>query len=400
MSAGSPRHVFFSPVLGMWVVSRYDEVVAALKEPQIFSSAQLYADGASFVQMAPEAERIAGSVVPLSTPHMAAADPPVHTRLRRSVRQSFTPRRLASFEPHIRKAVDGLIDQFVDDGQVDIAARYTIPLPVLSVLLFIGVAEEDVPQIQRWYADWTMLMLSRATAEKQVEYSRSLEAFHGYLMELITKRRANPREDLASDLVRAVDEGEAELTPEELVNLLSQLIGAGSQTTTDSLNTALCLLLGERQQWEMIRKEPAQIPNVVEESLRCTRALRGPMRATTEQVELGGVSIPKGARVYLMHTVANRDAKEFQNPDTFDPERSDLHQHIAFGHGIHRCLGEWLARLEMKVALEALSARIPDMRLVPGQDLSVRESAVVRSLMRLLAEWHGSDAARTSTGEE
>ena len=386
--------VFFQPSLDMWVVTRYEDVTAALKDHERFSSALCYdtETAFNFLEITPEARAIIDSVIPSTTLQMAGADQPDHARLRNSVSKAFRPRRIEQLEVRVQRISDRLVDRFVNDGQVDLVEQFTYPLPVLSILSLIGIPEQDTEQIKSWCADWTALMFNKLPPDQQITCAYSLRAFHQYLIDLIALRRKEPQEDLTSDVVQAIDAGETELSLAETVNLLCHLIGAGHETTVNQLNTCLYHLLRNRSSWLKIQNNPEVIPDIAEEILRLDPALRGPLRVTTEAVTLDGVTIPKGARVYLLLASANRDKEKFSHPEAFDPARKDLHRHITFGYGIHHCLGAPLARLEIRIALHVLSQRLPGLRLVPDQELKYKQSAVVKSLTQLLVEWDKNEA--------
>lgn len=381
--AQSVRPPFFNSKLGMWVVSSYRDVLAVLQDPSGFSSAQAYADMAGFLGLAPEAVAAIEEVLPLSTLHPANSDPPEHLRLRSSVERAFSVRNIKRLEPIVHEITDSLIDGFVADGRVDLMKRFVAQLPALSILRFIGVPAEDADRVKVWYRDWARLVLTPAAASEQVILARSLSDFHRYLAELLARRRRNPQQDLLSDL--AV--GKADLSDAEIINLASQLIAAGTETTMFALGICFLRLLHDRQKWRAIVESPVSIPAVVEEALRCNQAQRGLLRIATHEATLAGVNIPAGARIYVLHTAANRDPDIFEKPELFDPERLELKRHVAFGRGIHTCLGAALARLEMRVALTKASVRIPDLALSSTHALGVMKSPLVTTIERLWVEW-------------
>jgi cytochrome P450 len=201
------------------------------------------------------------------------------------------------------------------------------------------------------------------------------------------QRRISPQHDFPSDLLQAVEEEQVQLNDAEILGLFLSLISAGVETTTAAIGMAVYHLLKERNFWEAIQQEPALIPRMVEEILRLDGPSLGLFRLTTEEVVLNGVMIPKDAMLYLMFGSANHDETIFAQGDTFDPYRENLNRHLAFSYGMHFCVGAPLARLELRVALEELSQRLPSLRLVPGQPLSYVPSLSVRGPLRLLVEW-------------
>lgn len=381
----SPR-IAFSRELDMWVVSSYEDTLAILKNPRVFSSARMYETAAAFLELDTEAASVLNSVVALDTPHMANVDPPEHTRLRRAASGWFAPQRIAALEPRVRRLADLLVERFAASGAAELVAGFTRPLPMLTIFDVIGVPVADMDRLSRAYESWARLLLTRPEPEQQRAHSRNVRDLHQYFMDLIAARRASPKNDLTSALVRTVDSGETRLSATELANLLAQLLAAASDTTTYALTSCLAHLLRDRSLWNTLRADPTQASSIVEEGLRCNRALRGPLRVATEDVTVAGQPIAKGARLYLLHTEANRDPEVFSDPDAFNPARPELDRQIAFGHGIHYCLGATLARLEMRVALIALSSRLPSLRLAHGP-APASHGALVPAMKRLDVVW-------------
>jgi cytochrome P450 len=374
-------------MLDMWVVTRYRDAVDVLKDPGTFSSALAYGDAASFLALTPEARARLDSVVPLSTLHLASADPPDHARLRTVLEKLFSRSAMSRFEPAVAAIADLLIDEFAGQKEADIIRQFAAELPIRSIARLIGVPDDDIPQLKQWYFDWTALALTTTQAERQLPLAGALAEFHDYLLKLVESRRSSPREDLTSQLVREIGARRAVMTEVELVNILSQLIAAGTETTMFAIGTCLYRLLRVSGQWGRVGSLGTRV-QVVEEALRCNQALRGLMRIATCDTEVGGVPVAAGTRLYVMNSVANRDSAVFADADRFDPDRlrPEVKRHIAFGIGIHRCLGAALARLEIQVSLERLGARLPDLALVPG-GVEVMVSPVVRSLTSMHVRW-------------
>jgi cytochrome P450 len=389
MRAKDCRPIFHSPTLNMWVVTRYRDVVDVLKDPRTFSSALAYGDATSFLALTPEARARFESVVPMSTLHLASADPPEHARLRKVLEKLFSSSAMSQFKPAVALIADRLIDEFAGqkEKEVDIVRQFVAELPIRSIARLIGVPNDDIPQLKQWYLDWTALALTTTQPERQLPLAGAVAEFHDYLIKLVESRRWSPQDDLTSQLVREIAARRAAITELELVNILSQLIAAGTETTMFAIGTCLWRLLCDPSQWGRVHSLEAR-PHVVEEALRCNQALRGLMRIATSDTTVGGVPVAAGARLYVMNSAANRDSAVFADPDRFDPDRPRLEvkRHIAFGIGIHRCLGAPLARLEMQVSLERLGARLPNLALVPD-GVEVMISPVVRSLKAMRVRW-------------
>lgn len=314
-------------------------------------------------------------------------DPPRHTQIRSSVAKVFSARRVASFEPRIRAITDRMLDQMIATGPGDIVQRFNYRMPAAVIYDIIGVPEVDLEQVTAWCQDTIALLLAPLPLEQQLACARSMVAYQRYLIDLIAQRRQAPRDDLTSDLIQAIDAGEAELDMEDLVELLFDLVIAGHETTANLLGNCLAHLLPNRALWQAIQEDLRLLRNVIEEAIRFEGPAVGFFRIAAVDVELGGAVIPKGTPVFLLYGAANRDADQFPNPHVFDPHRENAARHLGFGGGIHFCLGAPLARLEMRIALEALSTRLPSLRLAPSQTPTYRPNLSVRGLERLLVEW-------------
>jgi cytochrome P450 len=375
--------VTFNPVLGMWLVSRYDDITAVLNNPASFSSARPVF---STDKLTPEARAILGPG-PIIHDSLLIMDPPAHTRVKRLVQKGFMPAKVARQEPNIRRYANALIDGFIHEGQVDLVKRFAYPLPVQVILGMVGVPQEDMEKVKRWSTNLFGLMFAEIPSPAQPALARSVVEYRDYCTRLIEQRRRQPQDDLTSDLVHAEIDGEA-LTVPELISLIgSSLLAAGHETTTAQIALSAKNLLEQPERWRMLREDRALIPKAVEEILRLEGVAPGMVRTATQDVEVGGVLLPKGSRLLLLYGSANHDESFFKDPERFDLQRDNA-QHLNFGRGIHFCVGASLARLELRVALELLIERIPDMRLVPGQDYGYRQEIVIlRAIRHLQVEW-------------
>jgi cytochrome P450 len=383
-----------SPLLGMWLVSRYEDICAVLRDPKRFSSADLAHSG---TVPTPEALAVLLRGYPFERTAINS-DPPLHTRLRRLQARGFTPARVAAQEPRIRRIAQDLIDRFAASGRADLVEQLAYPLPVLVIGEMVGFPPEDMAQVKRWSDDLFTFLLSPVPPERQVALAESIVAYGHYCARLIEERRREPREDLVSDLVAAQVEGE-ELSLSELVHIVAgAFIAAGHETTTSMLTKALKLLLAVPDRWRTLRQAPSLIPQALEECMRLDSATHGMIRTTTEDVEVGGVRIPAGERLLLLYGSANRDGAQFTAPDEFRLDRGPAPAHLTFGQGIHYCLGAPLARLEGRVTLGLLLERLPDLRLVPGQDHGYELNLLVHGFRHLWVEWSppAADAGETN----
>jgi cytochrome P450 len=258
--------------------------------------------------------------------------------------------------------------------------------PMLVIFRLIGIPESASDQLARWSTDFLTMLFVPLPPQQQLECARSYLALQQYVYQLLEQRRANPQDDFASALLNAVEEEQADLQMFEVLELLLDLIVAGYVTTSDFLGLCLYNLLSRREYWKAIQENPALIPAVVEEMLRFDTPGLSLLRVTTEDVELGGVVIPKDAIVYVLESSANHDEEYFAHPEEFNPYRENRH-HLAFGRGIHFCIGAPLARLEAQLTLELLSQRLSSLRLVPNQEVTYVPNLALRGLQSLLVEW-------------
>ncbi len=364
--------------LGFWVLTRYDDCVTLLRD-QRFGRA-----GFEGMLEAVYGEQREQGRLPTS---MLFRDPPDHTRLRSLVSRAFTPRVIEGLRPRIQQIVDELLDGVRDARQMDVIAELAYPLPVTVICEMLGVPVGDHASIKQWSSDIARsldaigLPSDLEIAERGREGRRQLgEYFRG----LVPARRRQPRADLLSLLIAAEEQGD-KLSEGELLATCILLFIAGHETTVNLIGNGLVALLRHPEELERLREDPALIPSGVEELLRYDGPVQRTARIAQADVELGGHMIEKGQMVVALIGAADRDPAHFAEPDRLDVGRRDNH-HIAFGFGIHFCLGAPLARLEGQIALGTLLRRAPGLAL--GSDaLEWRESSVLRGLKALPVVW-------------
>jgi cytochrome P450 len=250
----------------------------------------------------------------------------------------------------------------------------------------LGIPRQDIEQTRQWSQDWLMLMSVQLEEERQVACARSTVSFQHYLADLLRQRRENPQDDLITALSQEGSTEAVPLTENELIITLQGLILAGHESTTNMIGSGLLLLLERPERWQMLREYPKYIPQAVEEILRFDAPIQMFARTTTQEVTIGGVTLPEEASVLLLYGSGNRDEAVFPHADEFQLQRTPNH-HLAFGHGVHFCVGAALARLEGRVAFEELTKRLPTLRLVPGQVLTHIPTLLFRGYERLVVAW-------------
>ncbi|MFD7134885.1 cytochrome P450 [Streptomyces sp. NPDC059894] len=355
-----------------WVVVGYDLAREALTHPALLKDAT------------PAAEALADAGYDLHKPstglgaQMMEADPPEHTRLRRLASAAFTPRRTGELAPRIEQIAHDLIDALPPTGETDLVEAFNAPLPATVIAELLGIPREAQVDFRRWSA--------KALQVASPGHRAALSGLHGMLAGLIADKRRTPREDLLSALVAVRDEEDGRLSEEELVGTALMLVVAGHESTVNLLGNALLSLLRHPAQLGLLRERPELTEGAVEEFLRHdTSVERSTNRYAAEDVELGGVRIPRGGMVVVALGAAGRDAPQAEagDPVALDVTRPGA-RHLAFGHGIHYCLGAPLARLEATIALRVLLARVSELELaVPVDSLEWIGSGIIRGVLSL-----------------
>jgi cytochrome P450 len=352
--------VFYAPALDLWVVTRHEDVLAVLKDHRTFSST-----GALKSSSAP----LPGEVLEVlaeghpGMPYIIELDPPLHDRIRSLVTRAFTPRRIAALEPRIESISSELIDELAPSGRADIVEAFAWPLPLRVLGELFGFPRDDLEQIHRWGLDWLLLQQERPL-EEQLAHARGLVDLQRYCVAAVEDRRERPSDDLLGALVAANDAADDPLGTVEIAGLPLDLMVAGHVTVTRAIGSVLDRMFTESELREHLL-DPERAPKAIEEILRLESPAQGLFRVTTREVELGGAVLPAGARVMAHFASANRDACVFAHPDSYRPERGELGAHLAFGKGIHFCIGAPLGRLELRVALPMLLRRLPGLRRGP-----------------------------------
>jgi cytochrome P450 len=388
MRAQTP--VFHVPGTDIYLVTRHDLIVPILRDTATFSNKFLTGEMAQG-PVVEKLKEIMSEGWP-QVPTMLTIDPPWHTRYRGTVAPFFTPRRIAELRPAVLEIVDRLIDGWIDEGRIEFVQRFGVPLPIEAIAVVLNVPKERMDDFKRWSDDSIAAIGAVISDARRIEAQFGILELQQYLAAQLEQRRAEPRDDLMTQLVQAeidTDEGtKRPLEMAEMLSILQQLLVAGNETTTKALTEGMMLLASAPDEWRALQDDPAgRAALVTEEVLRLATPTQGMFRIVTKDTEIDGVPVPAGARLVVMYSAANRDPEVFDEPDGFCPARANLKEHLAFGKGIHFCIGAPLSRLEMQVAFERLGARLGDLRLAEGNDFEYHPSFVLRGLKRLDVEF-------------
>ena len=356
----SSSPVFQEPRSGLWMVFDYDGVNRVLTDHATFSSAY----GPDWIVF---------------------TDPPRHTKLRALISRAFTPRSIANLEPRIREISRGLLDRFIQRGEMDLVADFSVPLPMAVIAEMLGIPPEDRPRFVRWNDAILNMSYSLTGSAGKHEAVAEFEAvtieMDAYLTEVLARRRAEPRDDLLTRLMQAEMDGER-LTQEEILGFFQGLLLAGSETTMNLINSAVLCLLEHPGQLALLRERPELLPSAIEEVLRYRSPLQWMARYTKREVVVHDQLIPARKLVLAVIGSANRDPQHFPDPDRFDITR-EPNPHLAFGHGVHFCMGAPLARLEAKVALSDFLDRVKGFRHASDEPWEPRKALHVHGPARL-----------------
>ena len=382
------------------LVTRHADVLNLVRDPETFSSQMDTHAGAGGSELARRMRELIdeeGGYLPVRT--MLTADPPEHTRFRRLVSKAFTPRVVNGFEPMIRQRAAALADRLTPQDSpggepVEFVSRFAVPFPVMVIAHALGVDDERLDDFKAWSDASIAGIGTNIGIEERLAAQRLVIDFQKYFAAQIEARRDHSTDDLLGSLVQARigsdetdDQGrpidDTPLTMGEMLSIVQQLLVAGNETTTKLLTEAMRLLAEHPDQWQALRNDPGRAPQVIEEVLRLATPTQGMYRVVTTDTEIGGCPVAGGSVAVAMFAAANRDPQVFADPHRFDPDRDGLANHLAFGKGIHFCLGAPLARLEARVALEELVARFSMIEIVDPADLEYEPSFLLRGLRRL-----------------
>ncbi|MEV7526148.1 cytochrome P450 [Streptomyces sp. NPDC091371] len=362
---------------GLVVVGRYGDCSKVLRDPGMSSEH--------------DRSRLAGGrgARAMKTGNFLHLDPPDHTRIRRLVTKAFTPRAVAALEPRIRAMVDELLTAARDRGSLDVVTGLAHPLPVRVICELLGVPAEDHGRFQEWSASLAETLEpplpGLVGARAKVAAAQARAEFIAYFRELIAERRASARDDLVSHLIQVKEDGD-QLTESELLATCILLINAGHETSANLINNGVLALLRHPDQLDLLRREPALAPSVVEEVLRYDTPVQLTLRVASEPTRLGDARIEADDLIVLLLGAANRDPEAYEDPDRFDIRRTAARPHLSFSAGPHFCLGAGLARLEARIVFEVFASRFVNPRL-SAAEIAYKPNLNLRGPARLEIEF-------------
>nr|WP_298898097.1 cytochrome P450 [uncultured Altererythrobacter sp.] len=370
------------PEMNTFIVYSYDLCSEATGKPEIFSNdftALMGADDDEIREILAEGWD--------NPPTLLTADHPVHTRNRKLVNLAFSAPRVNAIEADMRAKSIELIEKMAKKGGGDFVEDFAIPLPVTMIAQQIGL-DNDIRQVKEWSDAAVDRFSQMVDRERQLECARAFVEYQKYMKSKIEERREHGGDDLLNDLVEARVEGETPLTDEEIMSIMQQFMVAGNETTTSTIAGAMLQLIRNPDQMAKAKaaaggRDPKLIQNMVEEALRYETPTAGMWRLVTQDTELGGHAILKGAMVQLRYAAANRDPKKFENPDKFDVERKNARAHLAFGKGPHMCVGNMLSRKEMLVAFDELLERLDNFEITDESGIAILPNILLRGVTKL-----------------
>ena len=373
--------VYWSDSIGGWILTRYDDILVTFKDTAHYSNENRLGQAVNYL---PPEKRAGYKLFEnhYATKGLLHSDPPDHTRLRALVVKEFTAAVVEQMRPRIQEIVDGLLDIAMAKGHMDVVPDLAEALPVGVIAEILGVPPPDRHLFKKWADD--ILSFQGVNKPSEADLSRAqtgLAEIRPYLMSMIRERRARPRSDLMSKFVAVESEGQR-LSEAELINTGVTLFTAGHETTLSLISNTLYTLLANPDQWNLLRWNPDLLKPALEEALRYESPVSRQPRKMKADAELGRQHLKEGEMVFQMLNAANRDPAWFHDPDKFDIQRVD-NKHIAFGYGIHFCVGATLARTEGAIAVGTVIRRFPKLSLVdskPDWDLGKRNSRVLKSL--------------------
>ena len=383
--------VFQDPTTGIFQVSKHELICQVARDAELFSNqfgAVQRSGGQEYPQEAADI-LINEGYPPVDT--MLTADPPRHTRYRSLVDKAFAPKRVSELGPNIDEKINFIIDQFYDSGKCEVTTQISKQLPIRVIAEQLGVPMDDYDKFSNWSDAFVAQLSGTSSPEEHIEIAKKLVQFQQYFANKLDEREDNDSDDILSDLANLTFEDDdgvnRKLEKSEQLSIIQQLLVAGNATTAHSISEAIYLLIANPDQMDLVLNDYKLIPNMVEESLRLLTPTNNMWRIATADTELGGVKIPKNSLIIIRYGSGNRDEDLFENPDKFDVTRKNSRRHVAFGQGIHVCIGMNLARKEMYTAFPIILDRLKNMRFGEDNDFVYSPNVLLRGLNKLNIEF-------------
>jgi cytochrome P450 len=378
--------VFFSPELNYFVVARYADIKAIFDNWKTFSSENAQAP---LRPIGEEARRIMRDGGFTAYSGLSARVPPDHTRIRKLVQGCFGVRRFRSIEPQIREIVTKAIDALIQRGRADFFREFAYDVPALVLFKLVGVPDADVPKVKAWGVSRSVLTWGNLSDQEQIPHAHNMVEYWRYCQNIVRQRRECEQDDLPSDLLREKING-ADISDDEIAGVLYSVLFAGHETTTTLIANGLRELLVHHKSWENLVEDASLIPAAVDEVLRYAPSIVAWRRKALTDTMIGDTPVSKGSNILLLLGSANRDETVFTEPQKFDIHRKDARKHLAFGYGIHTCVGQQLAKIEFGIALDELVRRLPSLRLRPDQKFEFSHNSSFRVPTGLHVEWNAA----------
>jgi cytochrome P450 len=380
--------VLYSESLHMWVVLRHDDASAILRDSKTFSSSTRPVILSQFVD---EAREILQQTKTFSAPNLGFDGRPEHDRLRRPVSGFFSAKGIARREPRIRELARRQLDRMPSDGSVELSRSFAGPLASAVILDLAGLPPEDHDRIMRYHDAVAGFFFGVPAPEVQVQAAKDVQEWEQYLAEFVALRRRRPADDLTTHLLRRIANGKAQYSEDEVISFLSfDVVTAGIRPTSFAINNVCRELLRDRRYWCLPAGQAAVFDDVFSESMRRRGLSLGVFRQATRDVEIRGAVIPQGSLVWVLVASTSHDENQFPEPDIFDPYRQNLSSSLHFSHGLHYCLGSYLAKAVTRIGVELLQQRYPEMALVPDQTIEYEPSMNLMIPTKLLVALRGA----------
>lgn len=369
--------VLYSESLHMWVVLRHDDASAILRDSETFSSSTRPVILSQFVD---EARQILEQTKTFSAPNMGFDGRPEHDRLRRPVSGFFSAKGIARREPRIRELAYRQLDLMPSTGSIDLNQSFAGPLASAVILDLVGLPLADHDLVMRYHDAVAGFFFGVPAPEVQVQAAKEVQEWEEYLAEFVALRRRQPADDITTHLLQRIADGKAQYSKvqysdDEVISFLSfDVVTAGIRPTSFAINNVCRELLLNRRYWNLPAEQPAVFDDLFSESMRRRGLSLGVFRQATRDVEIRGVAIPQGSLVWVLVASTSHDENQFPEPDVFDPYRQNLSSSLHFSHGLHYCLGSYLAKTVTRIGLEVLQQRYPEMELVPDQTIEYEPS--------------------------